>query len=663
MQSSIHNAEGGKAADRLEGLPITAAAATVALVAFASFLPGTRLWGLNHLAFYPVVARAFALGIMGVAFIPKVADSISRALTEAVDYLRQRHNLRCAAIVATAVSSVGVFWLLRSSTLLLGDARLVAANFEHAFIPGYSVIVRSPRIIVLHEPIARGASLIYYYAARASFEVFGASPVYGIRFLNCLLGGVFVFILLRTVIKRAPSGVMAAWTAFIVLGSGVFELYFGYVENYTPLIFFGSLYVMSALRYIGDGGRRHIGAPLVLLILTVFMHIQGILLVPSFLLIFLLRRQAQSKVRPLRLTAVLLGLTVIGTYLIAVLTDYGRHFLPALADEETFGVLSPSHLADIANELILVVPAVVIAAGFALASRLRPTAQQTGSRAAAGQQAAEGGYSLYFLLLVFLPCMIFLLVFKPDLGMARDWDLFAITALGLIPLCLAAIGSAHKSGRRRHVERLTAPAIVMSTVLVLAWVGVNASPDRSARRFEAILEYDLTRAPYAYEVLAQHYRDRGDLDRAVATLDRGMTMSYNRRLMALSADLHEERGNNEEAIRLRLEVLEQQPDFEGVRRTLVLLLYRLERYKDLLDISREGTRYHPDSPVYHYFYGIALISAGQVERGIDELLVCKRLGPGDEVVAGIDRTLNRLRTMGYDIEARDSATQFSIPGR
>jgi hypothetical protein len=659
MQSSIHKADDGAAADRL---PFAAMAATAALVALASFLPGTRLWGCNHLAFYPVVVRVLALVLIGAAFIPKVADPLRRVLTERSEQLMQRNALRRAVTLAAAVISVGVFWLLSSSTLLLGDARLVASNFEHAFDPSYSVIVRSPRTIMLYEPIAKGASLIYHYAARASLELSGSSPLYGIRFVNCLLGGIFVFILLRRVLKRSSSGVLAAWTVSLVLGSGVMELYFGYVENYTPLIFFGSLYVLSALSYISSGSRSHIRTALVFLILTVFTHVQGVLLVPSFLLIMLLRRRTQGTVRPLRLTAVLFGLTAIGTYLFAVLTDYGRHFLPLLADDEVFGVLSPSHLADIANELVLIVPTILVAAGFALASG-RLAGRQTGSRSAGRQQTPAGRYSVHFLLMVFLPCMIFLLAFKPDLGMARDWDLFAMAALGLIPLCLAAIGRAHNAGRSRQVERLTAPGVVTTAVLVLAWVGVNASPGLSARRFEAIMEYDLTRAPYAYEVLSQHYRDQGNLDRAIATIEKGMAMSYNTRLMALDADFHEESGNTEEAIRLRLEVLERQPDYEGPRRDLVLLLHRLGRYGDLLDISREGTRYHPESPVYHYFYGIALISAGRVERGIDELLVCKRLRPGDEVVASIDRTLNRLRAMGYDIEARDSATRFSIRER
>jgi hypothetical protein len=49
------------------------AVASFALVATASFLPTTRLWGLNHLAFFPVPLRLALLGLVAVCFLPPLA--------------------------------------------------------------------------------------------------------------------------------------------------------------------------------------------------------------------------------------------------------------------------------------------------------------------------------------------------------------------------------------------------------------------------------------------------------------------------------------------------------------------------------------------------------------------------------------------------------------
>lgn len=353
------------------------------------------------------------------------------------------------------------------------------------------------------------------------------------------------------------------------------------MENYTPLIFFGSLYVLSGFMYIESGKARLVPAVFACLVLAVFMHIQGILLVPSFMLLLLRRYRVHERIGPAYLVAMLLAITAAGTFFFAVLTEYGKHFLPVFASEEIFGILSPSHLADIANEIILILPAVLVALALLLV------------RAPLGERPRGHRPLVHFLTLVLFPCILFLFVVKPDLGMPRDWDLFAITALGLLPLSLLAAGSGLSAGGRRLAERLTAPTAVLSAVLALAWVGVNADPDRSARRFEAILEYDLTRAPYAYEVLAQHYRNGGDLDRAITVIEEGMSRSYNPRLIALAAGFYDESGDTEEALRLFTEVLERQPESEGVRRNLVLLLNRLGKHDALLRCIARG---HPLPP-------------------------------------------------------------------
>ncbi|MGD9141705.1 MAG: tetratricopeptide repeat protein [bacterium] len=640
---------------------MAAMAITLVLVGAASFLPDKRLWGLNHLAFYPVYVRMIAIALAAAAFIPSVARCMTRVFEGAVDRLRDSSAPLKAAAPLAALISFCAFWFLRSSTLLLGDARLVAGNFEHAFDPGYEVIVSSPRIILSHEPIAKGTALLYHYAARGAIAAFGAGAVDGIRLLNCALGAIFIYVLLRVALKKPAPGFMTAWTLVLVLTSGAIEVYFGYIENYTPVILFGSLYMLAGIAYLQGGKVRHLTAALAGLILAAFMHVQGILLAPSLVLLLAWRFSKPGRRGMVFITMALFGMTTIGASFFAALTAYGKHFLPVLANDETFGMLSASHLADMANEVLLLLPTALVTVGLAVdGARRRRSRARAGTEESAGQEMTRPG-RLHFILAALFPCALFLLVFKPDLGMARDWDLFAILSLGLVPLAANIADSATAGDGRRLMMRLAPPAAVLSVVLALAWVGVNADPDRSARRFEAVLGYDLTRAPYAYEVLAQHYRHAGDMDRAIATMERGIASSYNLRLMSLAAVLYDETGDTDKAVRLYTDVLERQPGLEGTRRNFVLLLHKLDRRDELRSVSREGVRYHPEKPIYHYFYGLTLIDAGDVERGIEELLICRRLNPGSDVITRVNNMLKRLETMGYDTEDRDSPTEFKMP--
>lgn len=661
MHTNEIRTESPSAPERHGAAATAAMAATLVLVAAASFLPDKRLWGLNHLAFYPVYVRIIALALAGAVFIPRASRYVNRLCEAAADRLRGNSAIAKAAAPSAALLSFCAFWFFRSSTLLLGDARLVASNYEHAFDPGYDVIVSSPRIIFLHEPIARGTALLYHYSARIAIAAFGASAVDGIRFLNCVLGGIFLFALLRITLKRTVDGAVAAWTLLLILTSGAIELYFGYMENYTPLILTGSLYVLAGVAYLQSGRSRLLLAALAGLILAAFMHVQGILLAPSFAFLLIWRFGKPGRRGMFLLTLVLCGLTALGAFILAAFTDYGRHFLPVLANDEIFGMLSLSHLADIANEVMLVLPTALVTAALALALARRPSGRHPADKTRAIEANPTHPARLYFILTILFPCALFLLVFKPDLGMARDWDLFAIVSLGLVPLAAVIAQGVADGGCRRLMLKIAPRAAVLSTILALAWIGVNADPDRSARRFESILAYDLTRAAYAYEVLGQHYRHAGDMHRAAATMERGMAISYNPRLISLAAALYDEMGDTDKAVGLYEDVLERQPEHDGARRNLVILLDRLRRRDELRAASRKGIRYHPDKPIYHYFYGQTLIEAGEVERGIEELLKCRRLNSGPGVIANIDNTLERLETMGYDIEEEDSPTEFRMP--
>ncbi|MFH1313830.1 MAG: hypothetical protein ABIJ00_11480 [Candidatus Eisenbacteria bacterium] len=595
---------------------------TFALVAVASFLPDKRLWGINHLAFYPVPIRLGTLGLIALSFVPGVARGLNSLLKAGIERLAAHSRRVVWVSIIIAIVATTIFVGFQSSTLLLGDGKLVADNFKHTFLSDTTMVTNNPLWILKGESIAKGATLLYYWFTKASFTVFSWPPLKAMRILNCLLGGILVLVFMRIPFK--------SWLATVALTSGTIELFFGYVENYTALMLFAVLYAVSGFILIQRKCATWLFAALACLVLGTFMHIQGILLAPSFalLLIWFLtykrRKHVLTVVSPL-----LIALVLIGTYVAGALPGQGEHLLPVRASAGSTGILSSSHWLDVFNELLLLLPMFPVFV-FMTVALMR------------SRRYVEEHFALHLL----VPCLLFLMVFDPKLGMARDWDLFTITSVGLISLAMLMAKRFLSRCRRSALSLVTTPVIVMSAALAVSWIGINSSEEKSTRRYESILSYDTTFGQYAYETLAKQYHDGHRLKEAITAMEKAVSFSYNSRLYILLSVYYRDDGQLVNAAGMLRPVLEHEPLNERVRSEMALILFRSQHYEELFDLAREGTEYHPDNPVFHAFYGKMLIALGRIEEGAEELLYLKRLNPPEEMAEDVDRILKQLRDEG-----------------
>jgi tetratricopeptide (TPR) repeat protein len=631
-----------------------------ALIAVASFLPDRRLWGINHLAFYSTPVKVVALAIVAISFLPAVSRRVYGSLVDAVSVLRSDSKLRRWLILVVPVISVVLFLVFQSSTLLLGDGQVIANEFEVALGGRESPFELDAATLVRHHPHATGAMLLYYALGSVANRVFNTSPVDGIRILNCMLGGILVLLLLLIVASRALPAVLSVWLAGAVLFSGAMQVFFGYVETYAPVVFFSYGYLLSGLMFIHTRHRVWLAAALLLLVIACSMHLLGALLLPSagFLLASTGRRFRRGQ--PLRLLASsLLAAFLAVAYVLGRFTEYGAHFLPLRTTGDTQGILSASHWLDILNELHIILPTVLLFAVIALVGRLAAGPHDCSRKEDDGSRHRRNGrlksaeaawlrleVELVWVVLMLIPCLTFMLVFKADIGMPRDWDLFAITCVGLLPLsmhianrCLAYEGSSSFSG-------IAAPAVVISVVMGVAWIGINASSERSVRRYGSILEYDKTFAAYAYEVLAKHHHEHQDLDRAIAAMQQAIFGSDNLRQRSILVSYYLEAGRGDEAIELLHQILGLRRRHEQARAQLVLLLDRAGRYDELLPVARDGSRYHAKEPFFHFYRGKALIGTGRIPEGVEAMLHARQLDPEPGIKKEIDRILEHLRNEG-----------------
>jgi len=311
-----------------------------------------------------------------------------------------------------------------------------------------------------------------------------------------------------------------------------------------------------------------------------------------------------------------------------------------LSSDDGPGLLSVAHWVDVANELLLLLPALplllaILWAGAALDRRAEPN--ETPPAAASWLGCAD---EWRFVQLMVLSCLLYLVLFEPAIGMVRDWDLFAMTTLSLVPLALLAINRL-----MRHISSpseaatFASPAIVLTMVLTCAWIGVNASAERSTARFESMFAYDTVHAPYAYENLATYYYLHDDLPRAIDQLEAAAEISHNPRQYFALAMYYDESGDAKRALELFAEVLRRRPDYIDARLVWATILAREGMNEELEAVARAGTVQSPGQAAFWFLLGQALNGLGRTDESLAALRTCLASNPGPELKARAEALL------------------------
>jgi tetratricopeptide (TPR) repeat protein len=235
-------------------------------------------------------------------------------------------------------------------------------------------------------------------------------------------------------------------------------------------------------------------------------------------------------------------------------------------------------------------------------------------------------------------------LFEPEIGMARDWDLFTMATVALVPLTLFAVNRLQLEPGRAAL--VFVPAMTMTAVLSVSWIGVNASAERTTERFEAILAYDQTHAGYAYENLATFYYQRRQLAKAIAAMEKGALISGNPRLYARLAAYYQENGDLDAAIELLSGTLKTHPTHDKARQKYLDLLEKAHRWRALAEAAREGMELHPRKPIYCFAYGVALLRMGRAAEAVAVFRDCIELDAPPELRDHMQRFIDSYEEQG-----------------
>jgi tetratricopeptide (TPR) repeat protein len=464
-------------------------------------LPEFRLWGIDALAYLP--------GVMTYAMLllPFLLFLVFRGMD--VDPLRTP----LALLLILLALAPPLLWPV--GTYFYGDGGLLIPQIHR-----YSLDGNFDTQLLLNlksSPLAGVLILLVMKAVPALGSaitmLMPEDALYPFRWISVLcLAAVVIYIL------RVAHGQQRLVLLLALAGTAGVLLYSGHVEFYTPVFAAVTVYLIAAERALT--GKSAVWPAALAFVIAVAAHYLALVLLPSLLLIAGMRAdspRADVFRRRLRLLrhpdlrhGLLAGAVIVAgwtaLYFIAGFADSpSRVVMPVAAQSSPAGtqaytLFSAPHLLDMANLLLLLAPAAVIALLWMWIVRFRE--KKYGDEV----EAFHAMNAVLFAGFAFFA--------NASLGLARDWDL--LSPLGIV-LLLAALSLL----RRRYDERAATALAMISLLLMLPWTQLHRDADATAERFTRIMQADeeLMYGDYAlsgYDALRKYRHREGDLAGEIA---------------------------------------------------------------------------------------------------------------------------------------------------
>jgi len=468
-------------------------------VCLSGFFPSAVNWGAHFWGFLPSSLVLVLAVLFVLALLPATQTYLVNRLENiAAPRGRSRASVRWPSLVAAALATVALCWLLRERTHFLGDGYLVLRTLPLAAQSGD---------IPAHFPTAPLISFLAVQAYRLAQALGAVDPSLLAWQSLSVAGGVLALpsawilagLLWDDMRERIPG-------SLLIIGGGSSMLFFGHVETY-PLAF-AVLLAYAATLFGAHRGKYPVVVPATVFALLCLLHVGMIVLAPSLAYLFVRHGRAygwHTLLVPLCISGgvFVLGLTVVGytfPQLVATFIRDGSSFLPLSGADpwgEPYALFSLWHLIDIINVFLLVSPLSLVLVGGFLASVMLPARYRHPDAA--------------FWILLAGPALLWIVLNNFELGMSRDWDLAApfvfVVALAGIVSWSVLVGPS--SSRVRGL-------VVMACLTMLqtaAWVGVNASVSGALLRFQSLLDFRFQSqraAAIALEEIGGYRRDRND---------------------------------------------------------------------------------------------------------------------------------------------------------
>ncbi|TAK58542.1 MAG: tetratricopeptide repeat protein [Bacteroidetes bacterium] len=475
----------------------------VALYCFATFVPSSQYWGIHHLAFMPMIVQALMLAGMMIFFFPKIQLRSLEAISTISSAFNRKNRLQTIILTLLGLIALGwLFWVGRERLFLLGDGNILIRKIINMTGPG-DIPEYFPR-----EPLT---GLILYYLREAmgivEFSDFAQMPY---RIISIVSGIGFVLcsgMLARSLFKKRTG----AFLFFLfITGSGVLQLFFGYIEMYA----LSSLFFVLFLYLVVNNYRGNIAViyPVIAFVFAVVTHLAMICFLPAVL--YMLYRTGRRNIVEALIAIFAGGILAFIVYWLcgfslesfsAVVFDGKPHTLPLVVhagEQYAYSLFSMTHGTELVQLYLLISPFVL----FMLACSL----------VIFRKEIAWHDPFLHTLLLSTAGGILLIFTINPELGMSRDWDAFAPLFISLV--VTSGVVVLYFVPATKLLQRAFIMVASITMLHVGGWVALNANEERSLTRFETLPSEQTWRKQAimtAYEELAVFHRSRKEGPRSV----------------------------------------------------------------------------------------------------------------------------------------------------
>lgn len=512
---------------------------TLLLSVLAMFKPELRLWAVHQLAFLPIALSCMLLLFAALLLSPFGVKIVSLNLLNRVKL----------PPVGWAAVSFALFMLLSVYGNLLGDGQLAIARLAHLgemletgqnIPPGRLFSQKEPGTMLLHEGVFRVAMQVAgpdiqtapgksVQDARVERQfAYREIAAWCYRILSSLAGMLLVLLLIQFV--RAHGDVDPSVFWLMLLTSGAWLMFFGYVENYAWVSLAMVAFLIAGLKSIESPGKIPF-VPIVVFGIAVAMHYLAVVLFPALVYVlwtmhFEQRESAAQNLsaqsKRLKLLIAILGAIGLAGYVYVKGWNGWISVLPLLPQwvSDGYAMLSIKHAVDLFNLMMWAVIAGAFALFFSkrLSGSIKRNNQENFLSIAAGASA------------------LFAVVFSPNLGMARDWD---IVSAALWPAVFyAAWRTSQLEFDSDSSAKLRASLLSLVILILVPAVLVQSQQHTAIARYRNLLVLDHSRSAYGWENLALYYQRTGELDKRIDAWEHAVAAERNPRYLFNLADAY-----------------------------------------------------------------------------------------------------------------------------